>query len=343
LTKNTVAAIIPIAPVGQAVFGGAASLAISPNGGFAYAAYGNASTVSVINTSTNLTSAMVPVGLDTAGLAVAPDGSSVYVLADDLGGIAVINTATNRATLIVTPNLGSPGNLAFAPDGSALYVIDDASSNLEVVDPKTGDITNSVTPANLGVFDALAVSPDGHQVYVGTTGTDGISGGIVVVDTTIPEVINTIQLPNEPAGFAFSPDGTVAYAAVPDSGDVSVIDTGSMSVTATIPIGVGTSPTGVAVSADGKLLYVADSNGGETAPTVPGFFVIDVATAQVIDSTPTLGSGPSVLALTVPPTGLCVGDAQGKTVVTIDEILGAVNAALNGCPGRFPAMSTLTR
>lgn len=332
LTKNTVAATIPIAPSGQAQFGGAVSLAVSPNGGFADAVYGNASTVSVINTSTNLTSATVPVGLDTAGLAFAPDGSSVYVAANDLGGIAVINTATNRATLIVNPDIGSPGNLAFAPDGSALYVIDDESGTLEVIDPKTGEITNAATPSDLGVFDAMAVSPDGHQIYVGTT------DGIAVVDTTIPAVINTIQLQNEPSGFAFSPDGTVAYAAVPDSGDVVVVDTGSMSVTATIPVGM--SPTGAAVSGDGRLLYVADAAAGDTDP---GFFVINVATAHVIDSTPTLGSGPSVLAVTVPPTGLCIGDAQGRTVVTIDEILGAVNAALNGCPGRFPTMSTLTR
>jgi YVTN family beta-propeller protein len=54
--------------------------------------------------------------------------------------------------------------------------------------------------------------------------------------------------------LALSPDGRHAYVSSYGSNSVSVIDTGSNTVTATIP--VGQYPAGVAVSPDGRHVYV---------------------------------------------------------------------------------------
>jgi YVTN family beta-propeller protein len=60
-----------------------------------------------------------------------------------------------------------------------------------------------------------------------------------------------------PRGLAVTPDGKHAHVA--DSGDntVSVIDTASNTVVATVP--VGSLPFGVAVTPDGKRAYVANN------------------------------------------------------------------------------------
>jgi YVTN family beta-propeller protein len=59
-------------------------------------------------------------------------------------------------------------------------------------------------------------------------------------------------------GVAFSPDGTVAYATELSTGSVSVIDTASNTVIATVAVGAG--PAGVAFSPDGTHVYVTNSN-----------------------------------------------------------------------------------
>ena len=59
-----------------------------------------------------------------------------------------------------------------------------------------------------------------------------------------------------PDGVAVTPDGTKVYVTNYGSNTVSVIDTATNTVTATVT--VGTNPRGVAVSPDGKKVYVAN-------------------------------------------------------------------------------------
>jgi YVTN family beta-propeller protein len=53
-----------------------------------------------------------------------------------------------------------------------------------------------------------------------------------------------------PVGVAVTPDGTHAYVANAFSKNVSVIDTASNTVVATVAVGTG--PDGVAITPDGK-------------------------------------------------------------------------------------------
>jgi YVTN family beta-propeller protein len=55
---------------------------------------------------------------------------------------------------------------------------------------------------------------------------------------------------------AVSPDGRHAYITNLNANSVSVIDTGSNTVSATIPIGIH--PHGVALSPDGRHVYVTN-------------------------------------------------------------------------------------
>ena len=88
-----------------------------------------------------------------------------------------------------------------------------------------------------------------------------------------------------------SPDGTKVYVANYCSKSVSVIDTATNTVTATV--NVGTSPCGVAVSPDGTKVYVATLTENLTTP----ISVIDTATNNVT-ATVIVGHDPRGIAVT---------------------------------------------
>jgi YVTN family beta-propeller protein len=69
---------------------------------------------------------------------------------------------------------------------------------------------------------------------------------VVVIDTATDEVLKVIpDVGDRPWGITITPDGKKLYTANGPSNDVSVIDTGSLTVVKRIK--AGTSPWGVAV------------------------------------------------------------------------------------------------
>jgi YVTN family beta-propeller protein len=329
LSSNTAQLIAPITPPGRAEVASSTFVAITPNGGFAWATYETASITSVFNTSTNLPMASVPSGLEADGVTISSDGSTAYIVSNSLGGIELVDTKTNRVTRVVAQDIGFSQGIATATnqDGTFLYVVSEDAQGLVKIN--TVDYrTEAVTPLDLGFYDAFAVSPDGTVVYAGEL------NDIAIIDTTTNAVVDTIPT-GEPFAIAFTADGRAAYATIADDARVAVIDTARHRQIDSIN-DVGEAPGGIAIAPDSGLAYVTDFTAG---PNDPGIFVIDTTTNQVIDSLPTLGAGPTGIALTTAPTGLCVGDAQGETKVTVDELVLSVNYLLNGCPGRFPSAS----
>ncbi len=327
LATNTAKASIPIAPPGLAQIAAPTYIAITPNGGFAYATYGPSSAASVINTSKNLVTATVPSGLDAAGVAVSPDGATAYVLSNSLEGIVLVDTKTNKVTRVVAQaELGFSQGIAVSPDGTALYVLSEDRGGLVKINATTFE-PDGFTDVDIGVNDAFAVSPDGSFIYAGTL------DGIVVVDTALFTKTATIPL-GEPFAIAFTADGLSAYATIVDAGTVAAINAIAHTAIASIP--VTDSPGGIAISPETALAYVTDFT---AAANEAGMFVIDTRTNKIIGTIATLGDGPVGIALTTAPTGLCVGDVDGDTKVTVDELVLSVNYLLNGCPGRFPSLS----
>jgi YVTN family beta-propeller protein len=102
-------------------------------------------------------------------------------------------------------------------------------------------------------------------------------------------VIATIPLfPSQPVGVAMTPDGSKVYVTSAAANIVSVIDTATNTVTATISI--GSAPTGVAATPDGKV-YVANLGSNNVS-------VIATATNTV---TATVGVGTNLYALFIAP------------------------------------------
>jgi YVTN family beta-propeller protein len=85
-----------------------------------------------------------------------------------------------------------------------------------------------------------------------------------------------------PSGVASTPDGKKVFVTNTDDNTVSVIDTTTNKVTATVNVGIN--PYGVAVTPDGKKVFVTNANSKNVT-------IIDTATNKVT-ATVNLGSDP---------------------------------------------------
>jgi YVTN family beta-propeller protein len=143
-----------------------------------------------------------------------------------------------------------------------------AASSVSVIDTETRTVRGSVKVGDHPC--ALALSPDGTQLYVANANSDTVS----VIDTRTDGVVQTISLqpyPNAPAGsapnaLAVSPDGKTLYVANAGNNDVAVVDVSGTTPKVVGLIPVGWYPTGVEVSRDGKMIYALSAKGLGAGP-----------------------------------------------------------------------------
>jgi YVTN family beta-propeller protein len=119
-----------------------------------------------------------------------------------------------------------------------------------------------------------------------------------------------------------TPDGSKVYVTNVNSNTVSVIDTATNTVIATIP--VGTTPQGVAVTPDGSKVYVANSDSNTVS-------VIDTATNTVSATTP-VGSYPVAFGVFIHPPSKFAGtpgnaNCYGRSASALAQQYGGLNAA----------------
>jgi len=108
-----------------------------------------------------------------------------------------------------------------------------------------------------------------------------------------------------------SPVEAAPFAYVANSGDgtVSVIDTTTRKLVATIPVGRG--GDGVAVTPDGKRAYVANSGSNTVS-------VIDTASNTVVGTVP-VGNGPSAVGIVPAPPGVPFSAFSAKLAIDLDH------------------------
>ena len=281
---NTVVATIPVGHFPNGV-------AVTPDGKHVYVTNDNPDDsvpviVVVIDTATNRVMARIPLSPNPVfptGVAISPDGKFAYVTSDFLdlsaGNLWQIDTATNKVAGGGFEMDDSFFNgVAVAPDGTVHVTLDEFQ-----LDPIFFGLVDRRVEVP-GDPAAVAVTPDGKHLYVGSSCRFLCGNPIVwVIGPAASTVVATIPMGDYPNAIAITPDGTRAY--VPTSGAVSVINTATNKVVATVPVG----GSGVAITPDGKYAYIA---GG-------GVSVIDTATNTVVATIP-VGNNPVAVGI-VPP------------------------------------------
>ena len=158
---------------------------------------------------------------------------------------------------------------------------------------------------------------DGNGGEVPVTVTIGVPPATATVTTTI-----TTGIGDGPYGVVTHPTQPRVYVVNENSNSVSVIDTSTNSVIATIPAGSG--PAGVAIAADGSRLYVTNEDSDNVT-------VINTVTNQVV-ATVSVGDAPA-RAVVAPNGYLYVANFGSNTISVIDT---ATNSPVDLSPSRRP-------
>jgi len=130
----------------------------------------------------------------------------------------------------------TPIDLAVSPDGSTLYA-SEFGAVIRVIDTGTNQVVTSIAFGDRS-DGGLALSPDGKRLYVPEIDTGNQPDTIVVIDTATRSVVDQIPVGVRvsPTGLALNPAGTRLYVANEDGGTVSVIDTSTRVVIATLRV-----------------------------------------------------------------------------------------------------------
>ncbi len=278
------------------------TLAITPNGPFAYVANNSSNTVSVINIPTGQVANSILVGSGPWGVAVSPNGNQVYVTNSLGNNVSVIDTA-NSSVVATIPVQSNPLGVAFTPDGTSAYVVNFSSNSVSVINTASQTVVATVPVQSAPVGVAMAFTSKGTFAYVTNSASNTVS---VIKVGSSPTVVQTIPVGAGPHWVAVTPNSSLAYV---ENGNntVSVVSVANNTVTATIP--VGTDPNGAAFTPDSNFAYVANSASNTVS-------VIDTASSKVIATVAGL-QGPAQVALTADGTSAYVTNLNADDVSVI--------------------------
>jgi YVTN family beta-propeller protein len=149
--------------------------------------------------------------------------------------------------------------VAFSRDGAQAYVANAGSGSLSVIDTDTHRVTRQIPAGRSPV--AVAVTKDGKAAYV----ADEVGTQVLAIATDSGKA-TAVNVGAGPFDVAIGPDGRYAYSADLGPGNVSVIDTGSKHISATIALGPpGTDPFNLAVT--DHAIYVTNQGANTLSPS----------------------------------------------------------------------------
>jgi YVTN family beta-propeller protein len=266
---------------------GPTSVAITPDGKYAYVTDSGDESVSVIETGLRRNVATIEkVGKFPFGIAITPDGKYAYVT-DRVGNeVAVISTQTKKVVKSLKVGV-EPTGVAISPTGKFAYVANYVDHDVDVINTEMMTVVSG-EPIEVGKGPiGIEFTPAGTAYVVDQLGKEvsAINAATGKV-TEIPLSEET----GEPRGIAISPDGTEAYVVGLGTGPISVINTGTNKLTREVK--VEGKPQEVAFAANGKTVYVTESEPHQVQ-------TINVETGKVAGSSIALpGESPTGIALT---------------------------------------------
>ena len=260
---------------------------------------------------------VIPVAAGPQSGAITPDGKFAYVTSTNTHSLTVLDMATNAVVGSIPISAGPPQYVAFTPDGKTAYIsvydeLHNTGNAVLVLDTASRTVTASI-PAEKFPY-AIAVSPDGRQVYVPNHDVNLVS----VVNTATNTVVQKIAVKPNPHCVAYSINGRRAYIANHSSNIVTVIDTKNGAILNEIP--VGRSPHALAMSPDRGRVYVVDYDSDEVS-------VIDPAT-NTVAATIKVQREPQSIAFAPDAKHAYVVNDGSNTVSVIDTATNQVTATV---------------
>ncbi|MHB8270291.1 beta-propeller fold lactonase family protein [Bradyrhizobium sp.] len=327
-------------------------------------------TVSLVDLATRKVVATIPVGAHPRQVVLSPDGKRAYVCNQDDNTVIVIDTATNQRVGAPVAIIQAPVSIAISHDGKRAFVPSGAVASMSVIDLQSLQVTQVQLRA---VANQAILSPDGKKVYV-THGPNGAISVFAADTLKIIKVLSApggpaamVFHPSAPRGWvsfpsrgtvrlfdtgidelaaletptgkfvrdlALSPDGRRLYAGNLQDNTVSVLDTLSLDVIATIPT---PGPAGLQMTPDGAALLIANTFANT-------FAIIDPLQNQVVAQGIAAGQGGNSFAVLQAPTQMLwralVANQSSNTVSILDLQTGTPVTSI--AVGRTPRWIALT-
>ncbi|MCZ8517313.1 beta-propeller fold lactonase family protein [Paenibacillus filicis] len=244
------------------------------------------------------------------------------------------NTGTPRTTQLSIRLVNTGRFPALA--GVEVYHVDPTSSGFN---SQTLYVVNLVslspfsTPGSGFTLDNVFANVDVFGVRVITSGLGGNDIAVTVLKKGVTGQIIDPVLEGE---FAHIAELLFAYVANFSNSTVSVINTGTNTIVATVTLPAGSIPLGIAITPDGSRAYVA--NGGNSTVTV-----INTGTNTIV-ATVTLpaGSGPDAIAITPDGSRAYVANGGNSTVTVINTGTNTIVATVTLPAGSGPSAIAIT-
>ena len=240
--------------------------------------------ISFIDLTTGVEIARIPIGpIIPHEVAVSPDGrlalTAEYGPNTDPGRrVILIDVAT--ASIIGRIDLGPdsrPHTARFLPDGQHAVATMQDSDQLALLDLVSMQVVRTY-PTGGREGHMVRLSPDGSRAYVTSRGAEGTLSVIFLNEERAPVVIET-GLGAE--GLSVTPDGSEVWVVNRAAESISIIDTESLEVVATI----GSRPLAgrIEMSSDGRAIVP----NGSSAAQVPQYLrVFDVESREMLIEVP---------------------------------------------------------
>lgn len=225
-----------------------AHVVLTPDSAFAYVTAQNDARIFKINARDFRIERTIktPDGSQPHGLRISPDGSIAVVAQLKGKSLGIVDLKTDTITFVELD--GQAVQSAITPDGKFAFASLYDIKKLAMYDILKKSVTYIALPKTAKGPIQLYPTPNSRYLYVADQGYYfGQPPGKFVykVDVSEGKVIKEINSGGAPHGVVVSKDGKFVYITNLLGGDVSVIDTASDRVVATIP--VGKEPNGVSI------------------------------------------------------------------------------------------------
>jgi YVTN family beta-propeller protein len=171
-----------------------------------------------------------------------------------------------------------PHSVLFLPDGRRAVVTMQNADRIAVIDVDAMKVMR-VLPTGGREGHMVRLSPDGSRAYVTSRGAEGTLSVIFLEDDRPPVVIPTGA---GAEGIAVSPDGREVWVANRDQETVSVVDTASLKVVATVP----SRPAAGRVEIGPSGRAIVPNGGGGGPPVAQYLRLFDVKTRNMLAEVP---------------------------------------------------------
>lgn len=196
-----------------------------------------------------------------AALATAAQATPFAYIARADGAVAVIDTATQNLVGVIGTG-GRPEGVGVNPGGRRAYIANPLTDQLHLVDTLARAVIANIAMAPGP--SAVILNPSGTRAYVLHPGS-GASSQLSIINTETMGTAGTIVFASRAERLEMSADGTRLFVSHPLANAVSVVNTGTLGVVATV--GANPGPYGMAYDRNLDRLYVV-SAGNNTVTVI---------------------------------------------------------------------------